>query len=299
MGALLSGNKDDDALDKTQCPLTPRTELLIQVTNTMHTEITTLAVTIQQLFGDVSVWILRVPSTSRTRRPLANLNIDMLMRRTQSLAFQIDELLRRHGDAYPYLFFLDRALDTLSVVIVGKYSPTGHEQARYGTRWIRAQGMPMRHQIINLLETCLKGLAAVTEMSNAEFEQMCDTNDIRSWINMARIQLQSLRRMQQQDVFDRALVPIFLDAIDSMFTELVNYKLPTAVDPPLLSPREIGGGMKRSQSTTSVSSGPATRRFGLSGGGKALTITTAARRSQSDAGLKPIREEYPVATDTF
>lgn len=295
MGALLSSG-GSDAPEEATCPLTPRTEQLIQATNTMHTEITALAVTIQQLFGDASVWILRVPSTSRTRRPLANLNIDVLMRRTQSLAFQIDELLRRHGDAYPYLFFLDRALDTLSIVIVGKYSPAGHEQARYGTRWIRAEGMTTRHQIINLLETCLKGLAAVTEMSDVEFEQMRDADDIRSWINMARIQLQSLRRMNLQDVFDRALVPIFLDTIEAMFVELTNYKLPNSTaEPPLLSPRG-NSGIKRSQSTTSVSNSPSTRRFGLNSGGKAssLTITTASRRTQSDAGLKPIREEHPA-----
>lgn len=305
MGALLTSGEGDAAEEGSGAtknetvplpPLTPRSEQRLRATNVMHDEITTLAVTIQQLFGDAAAWILRIPSAPRKRRPLENLNIDALIRRAQSLSYQLDDLLRRYGDAYPHLFFLDRALDTLSVVIVGKYSPVGHERVRYTPRWIRAEGMPTRHQVIDLLETCLKGLAAVTEMSAAELRQMRDANDLRSWINMARTQLTSLRRLGLQDAFDRALVPILLDTVEAMLNELATHSVPAAPPPqagealaPLVSPR--GDGLKRSQSTTSVtsSSSSGSRRIQLSG--KGLTITTASRRAQSETALRPIKEE--------
>lgn len=298
MGALLSsgeGEEDEGATEKKAPPLTPRSEQLLRATNVMHDEITSLAVTIQQLFGDAAVWIMRIPSAPRKRRPLENLNIDALIRRTQSLSYQLDGLLRRYGDAYPHLFFLDRALDTLSVVIVGKYNPVGHERVRYTPRWIRAEGMPTRHQVIDLLETCLKGLAAVTEMSEPELRQMRDTSDLRSWINMARTQLTSLRRLGLQDAFDRALVPILLDTVEAMLNELSAHPIAAArpAEQPALLPLVSsrgggGGGMKRSQSTASVV-GAGSRRINLSG--KALTITTASRRTQSEAALRPIKEE--------
>lgn len=290
MGGLLSAEEGGEG---GTAPLTPRAEKLLQATNVMYDEITSLAVAIQQLFGDSAAWILRIPSAPRKRRPLENLNIDALMRRAQSLSYQLDALLRRYGDAYPYLFFLDRAMDTLSAIIVGKYNPAGHERVRYTSRWIRAEGMPTRHQVIDLLETCLKGLAAVTEMSDTELRQMRDTGDLRSWINMARTQLTALRRLSLLDVFDRALVPIFLDTIEAMLGELSNHHAPAASPPSSpLSPR--GEGMKRSQSTTSVSSSSSSsssRRFNL--GGKGLVITTATRRPLADnsASLNPIREE--------